>query len=80
MDAQKVRDLVDELMDEGVDSTVIKKTLRTLTDLPKDEISILVADQKQDWLTSAENRMKAYANEGSWQRLEVLLARYRGAL
>ena len=80
MDAQKVRDLVDELLDEGVHSTVIKMTLRTLTNLPKEEISVLVFDQKQDWLTSAEVRMKNYANEGSWQRLEVLLSRYKRAL
>jgi hypothetical protein len=74
---QELRDLTQELMDEGTNASVIRTALyRLVPELDKATIGELVRQEKLKWLDAAERRMQTYAQDKSWQRLERLLATY----
>jgi hypothetical protein len=74
---QELRDLTQELMDEGTNASVIRTALYKLVpEFPRAVINDLVREEKLRWLMAAELRMQSYAQDKSWQRLERLLATY----
>lgn len=73
----QIREAIEQLLDDGVDPLKIRKILLPFVRMEEQTLKMVVEHVLSMWLINTENRMRDYAQEDSWSRLQNLLTVYQ---